>query len=98
MLLLSDSIVMYEVCTGLREKIGNEKEGRKGGACVRSRVAALPIAVSAPIRLQAVGIHAQYTCTLASVTFGQSRIPSACLSHECSGVQHCAHYSYYCRE
>ena len=35
----------------------SKKEG-KGGACVRRRAAAVPIAVSAAVRLHAVGIHA----------------------------------------
>ena len=37
-----------------------------------------------------------YTSTAAPVTFGQNHIPSACRAHQCSGVQHCPHYEYYC--
>ncbi len=45
------------------------------------------------------GRHAcLYTCSPAPVTFAHNHIPSDCLSRQCSGVQHCAHYSYYCHE
>ena len=72
------------------------RKRREEGACVRRRVGAVPMAVCASRSASGGRYTCLCTCTPAPVTFRHNHIPSACLSPQCSRVQHCARYEYYC--